>query len=135
LSYKKWTLSAAARAKTGQYVYNNVQAGNAYDNLLNSTGYFSNVNTNITLANFQTPRFFSDFYVQEANFFRIDHITLMRDFTNVFNKIKNISVFATVQNPVLITKYIGVDPELENGIDNNIYPRSRTFLVGVNANF
>lgn len=135
LSYKKWTLSASARAKTGQYVYNNVQAGNTYDNLLNSTGYFSNVNTNITLANFQTPRYFSDFYVQKADFFRIDHITLTRDFANVFNKIKNISVYATIQNPVLVTKYTGIDPELEDGIDNNIYPRSRTILVGVNANF
>ncbi len=135
ISYKKWTLSAAARAKTGQYVYNNVQAGNTYDNLLNSTGYFSNVNTNITLANFQTPRYFSDYYVQKADFFRIDHITLSRDFTNVFNKIRNISLFATVQNPLLVTEYIGIDPELENGIDNNIYPRSRTILVGVNANF
>ncbi|MGK0363585.1 MAG: TonB-linked SusC/RagA family outer membrane protein [Saprospiraceae bacterium] len=135
VTYKQWTLSAAARAKTGQYVYNNVQAGNAYDNLLNSTGYFSNVNTNITLANFQTPRYFSDYFVQKADFFRIDHITLSRNFTNVFNKIKNISVYATVQNPLLVTKYTGIDPELENGIDNSIYPRSRTILVGVNANF
>ena len=135
VTYKKWTLSAAARAKTGQYVYNNAQAGNTYDNLLNSTGYFSNVNTNITLANFQTPRYFSDYFVQKANFFRIDHITLNRDFTNVFNKIKNISVYATVQNPLLVTEYTGIDPELDNGIDNNIYPRSRTILVGVNANF
>ena len=135
VTYKQWTLSAAARAKTGQYVYNNVQSGNVYDNLRNSTGYFSNVNTNITLANFQTPRFFSDYYVQKADFFRIDHITLTRSFDNVFNKIRNISVYATVQNPLLVTKYIGVDPELENGIDNNIYPRSRTILVGVNANF
>ena len=135
LNYKEWTLSAAARAKTGQYVYNNAQSGTVYNNLRNTAGNFSNVNTNISIADFQLPQLFSDYYVQKADFFRIDHITLSRNFANAFNKIRNISVFATVQNPLLVTQYIGIDPELENGIDNNIYPRSRTILLGVNANF
>lgn len=135
LTYKKWSLSAAARAKTGNYVYNDVLAGATYNTLRNNTGFYSNVHKDITLTNFEVRQTFSDYYVQRADFLRIDHITLTRDFADVFNKIKNISVYATVQNPVLVTQYTGVDPEINNGIDNNIYPRSRTFLIGVNANF
>lgn len=41
----------------------------------------------------------------------------------------------TVQNAFVITKYDGIDPEVDGGIDNNIYPRPRTFLVGVNLSF
>ena len=47
----------------------------------------------------------------------------------------NLKVALTVQNPVLITNYEGLDPEIFSGIDNNIYPRSRTFLLGVYAKF
>ena len=42
---------------------------------------------------------------------------------------------AGVQNVLILTKYGGLDPEKFNGIDNNVYPRARTFLIGVNANF
>jgi iron complex outermembrane receptor protein len=41
----------------------------------------------------------------------------------------------TAQNVFTITKYDGVDPEVGNGIDNNMYPRPRTFLVGASFNF
>ena len=59
-------------------------------------------------------------------------------------KIKSISavqtptarVYATVQNPFVITKYDGIDPEISGeGIDNNIYPRPRVFMIGLNLNF
>jgi iron complex outermembrane receptor protein len=44
-------------------------------------------------------------------------------------------VYTTVQNPFILTKYEGLDPEIGNGIDNNFYPRPRTFLLGVSVTF
>ena len=80
----------------------------------------------------QSKLTFSDFFVRDASFFRIDHITLSYNLPNVF---KGLRIYTTVQNPVVITKYDGLDPEIGNGIDNNIYPRPRTFLGGVSVNF
>ena len=41
----------------------------------------------------------------------------------------------TVQNVFTITKYKGLDPEVDGGIDNNFYPRPRVFVLGVNLTF
>jgi iron complex outermembrane receptor protein len=41
----------------------------------------------------------------------------------------------TVQNVAIVTKYSGIDPEIFNGIDNNVYPRPRNFMFGLNLNF
>lgn len=46
-------------------------------------------------------------------------------------------VFGAVQNPFVITKYKGLDPELtyQQGIDGAPYPRPMTFTLGLVANF
>lgn len=44
-------------------------------------------------------------------------------------------IYATAQNPFIITKYEGLDPEVKSGIDSNPYPRAFTFLLGVNLQF
>ena len=40
-------------------------------------------------------------------------------------------LYGAVQNPFVITKYKGLDPEVFSGIDNNVYPRPTTYLLGV----
>jgi len=67
----------------------------------------------------QSSLTFSDHFVTEASFLRLDHITLGYNFSKVF---KGFRIYTTVQNPLVFTKYKGLDPELGNGIDNNIYP-------------
>jgi iron complex outermembrane receptor protein len=42
---------------------------------------------------------------------------------------------ANVQNAFVITKYTGLDPEVNGGIDNQIYPRPRIFAFGLNLDF
>ena len=44
-------------------------------------------------------------------------------------------IYATVQNPFIITKYDGLDPEVQSGIDGSPYPRPLTFLLGLNLQF
>lgn len=135
VTFKELTLSASGRANMGNAVYNNIWANNAVlNNLYHPTNYLSNVHAQVEAIDFQNPQYLSDHFIQDASFFRLDFITLSYDLSKQWEK-GNVRVSATLQNPLLITNYQGVDPEIETGIDNNIYPRSRTFVIGVNAGF
>lgn len=139
LSYKNWDLSFAMRASIGNYVYNNVQSNREawggsemYDN----TGFLKNRINSAGDTNFKEPRRRSSYYVQNASFLRMDNISLGYTFNKLFNEKQTARVYATVQNPFVITKYSGLDPEISGeGIDNNIYPRPRVFMIGLNLNF
>jgi iron complex outermembrane receptor protein len=75
----------------------------------------------------------SDAFVEDASFLRVDHITVGYTFPKL---VKNgVRVYGTVQNPILISGYSGIDPEVFSGIDNVIYPRARTILFGLSVNF
>ena len=129
LNYKNFDFSFTLRANLGNYVYNNVasnstfqRAGDAFRPL--------NLITNSLRANYYTPQYFSDFYVENASFLRMDNLTLGYSVKQLTKA--NIRVYATVQNAFVITKYSGLDPEVSvSGIDNNLYPRARTFVFGV----
>lgn len=73
----------------------------------------------------------SDFFVEKASFLRIDNITLGYS----FNKIVQGRAYITVSNPCVFSAYKGLDPEVGGGIDNNIYPRSMTTVMGVSLQF
>ncbi|MCF8243947.1 MAG: SusC/RagA family TonB-linked outer membrane protein [Saprospiraceae bacterium] len=134
-NYGKFDFSFAGRANFGNFVYNNVQSGSSYAKLYQPTGYLENVNTISSKLDFQNPQYLSDYFVQDASFLRLDHVTVGYNFGSMLEKIDFLKLFATVQNPLLITDYKGIDPEIDSGIDNNFYPRSRTILFGLNARF
>lgn len=128
-------IGVGARANIGNYVYNNIQSDDAnYNRLYNSVGYLTNVEKHITDLDIAVPQYFSDHFIQNASFLRFDHITVGYNFNNL-GLLKTLHVTASVQNPFVISKYEGLDPEVFSGIDGNIYPRSRTYLLGVNASF
>ena len=138
LAYKDWTLAMSAHANVGNYVYNNVGSDGDLLTDLWANGFVNNRYHTAQEHNFATfAQYFSDLYVQDASFLKIDNITLSRNFR--FNGGKavpmNFSVFATVQNVACITGYEGIDPEIFSGIDNNMYPRPRTWILGVKFNF
>ncbi len=131
-NYKKFDLYLSGHAVFGNYVYNNNQSSKAYySNMYYQSGYFNNVPSAITDANFVYPQSYSSYYVQNATFFRMDNINLGYNLGEVVQKLKARISF-TVQNAFFITKYKGVDPEVNGGIDNNIYPRPRVYMLGVN---
>jgi TonB-dependent starch-binding outer membrane protein SusC len=136
VNWKNWDFSFNARANVGNYVYNNVssQYGN-FANLYNSAGYVNNVTADVTKANFENPQYISKFYLHDASFFRLDNISFGYQFNEVIRNTSSLYLNFTVQNAFVITKYKGLDPEVQGGIDNNIFPRPRTFLLGVNLNF
>lgn len=126
----------AGRASIGNYVYNNVQTdGGFLNNLYWSTNYLSNIHRSGVDLNVkdQANLTFSDHFVTKADFLRLDHITIGYNLKKLLGH--GVGVYMTVQNPIVVTKYEGMDPEISNGIDNNIYPRPTTFVIGVNADF
>lgn len=130
--YKKWDLGFNIRASIGNYVYNNVLSTKAvYNDLF--TYSLNNVVENDYY--FEQPRYMSDYYLRNASFVRCDNITLGYTWDNLLNDKLRLRLFGAVQNPFVITKYKGVDPEVFGGIDNSVYPRATTYSLGLVATF
>ena len=140
LTYKNWTLAASGHGSIGNWVYNNV----ASDGEMIADCWTNNFNSNrlnsAAWSNFKQACYLSDYYVRDGSFFKIDNITLGYTFPQLFKSAKldramGLNIFATVQNVATFTKYDGLDPEVYSGIDNNLYPRPRTYVLGVKFNF
>lgn len=133
--YKNWDASFSARANLGNHVYNNVASSNGFYSDMLYNQYIRNAPASIKETNFYNAQFHSDHYVENASFLRMDNITVGYSLNDVFNQVKSLRVSATVQNAFVISDYSGLDPEVFGGIDNNLYPRPRTFVLGLNLNF
>ncbi len=137
LNYKNWDFSFAGRANFGNYVYNNVSSLNGiFARLYRGEGpYLSNITPDALTTGFNNAQYISDYYVQNGSFFKMDFISIGYNFNDLPLINANLRISATVQNAFLITKYQGLDPEIAYGIDNNIYPRPRNFVLGLNLQF
>ena len=129
LSYKKWTLSASLRSSLGNYVYNNVASNTEMKADMWTNNFICNRVATAPYTNFSQAQYKSDYYVQNASFLKLDKVTL------AYNICDWARVNFTAQNLFTITNYDGVDPEVAGGIDNNMYPRSRNFILGASFNF
>ncbi|NCD72112.1 SusC/RagA family TonB-linked outer membrane protein [Mucilaginibacter agri] len=137
VSYKRFDFTFSGRVSLGNYNYNNVAAGSTYRGLYSSLGYLANQtkaadDTKFTNA-LQTV--YSDYYIQNASFFRMDNMNLGYTFPNYLHNKLKLRVTGGVQNVFVITKYKGLDPEIAGGLDNNFFPRARIYQLGLNANF
>jgi iron complex outermembrane receptor protein len=137
IQYKNFDFSMFWRGSEGNYNYNNVSSnfGNSQTALPSNGAYLQNANVDVLETGFGIPQYFSDYYVQDASFLRLDNITLGYTFLNTFGKGTSMRLTGAVQNVLLITDYKGIDPEIDNGIDNNLYPRPRIYTLGLNVNF
>lgn len=138
VKYKNWDFTFAGRANFDNYVYNNVASGATYRSLYSSLEYLSNMSKLADDTKFTTAlnTRFSDYYIENASFFRMDNIALGYTFNKLDNKNRlDLRVGAGVQNAFVITKYNGLDPEISGGIDNNFFPRTRSFFLSVNLDF
>ncbi len=134
-SYKNWSLAAVLRANIGNYVYNQLATGATQANMFNTLGYLANTLTEVQKSGFAYGQQYSDYFIQNASFLKMDNLSLTYDFGRVMNKKANIRVSAICQNVFTVTKYTGIDPEIGNGIDNSLYPRPRVFALNVNLQF
>ena len=139
LTYKNWTLAASGHGSIGNYVYNNVASDGEMLADLWTNSFTSNRLASALWSNFNQACYLSDYYIKDASFFKFDNVTLGYTFPSLF-KDKNdrsfgMNIYATVQNVATITGYEGLDPEVFSGIDNNLYPRPRTYILGIKFNF
>lgn len=143
--YRNWDLGFALRASLGNYVYNDAFASTS--NMSNSeiyvnSKYLVNRPTDVVADNWlssATTSTQTDYWVQNASFLKMDNVTLGYSFANLlkqgsWNGITG-RIYGTVNNVFCLTKYKGLDPEVFNGIDNNLYPRPISFILGLNLNF
>ena len=130
LTYGKFDMSFSLRAWLGNYVYNNVASNlGTFQEIRRGSPY--NLHADVLNTGFLSPQYLSDYYVQNGSFLRMDNITLGYGFQY---RGQSMRVFGTVQNVFTITGYKGVDPTAGFlGIDNNIYPRSRTVTGGLSV--
>jgi len=137
IAYKRFDFSFAGRLSLGNYNYNNVASGSTYRGLYSSLGYLANQTTAASQTQFTvaTTTTQSDYYIQNASFFRMDNMSIGYTFPPyVKNKLK-LRINAGVQNLFVITHTKGLDPEISGGLDNNFFPRARIYQLGLNASF
>ncbi len=140
MTYKKWDFNMSWRASLGNYNYNNVASSNGYLNqsINDSSTPLNNISPSFFTTGFVNQgndRYFSDYYIQNASFIKLDNVSLAYNINEPFGKNTTAKLSLGIQNALTITKYKGLDPEVFGGIDNTIYPRARMYVIGCNVNF
>ena len=141
--YKNWDFSAAFHASIGNYVYYDFLNEKAVLADLNKDNIFRNTTAEAVDLGFwgKTSKATntSDYFVRNASYLKCTNMTLGYSFPALIKagaeKICSGRIFFTVQNPFIISKYKGIDPEVSSGIDSNPYPRPISFQLGLNLNF
>ena len=137
VSFKNWDFGIVLRGNFGNYLFNQNQMNNVFvDGALNSTP-LSNLlsNTYIFTGEKTIAQMKSDYFVQNASFLRCDNITVGYTWPHLCNDNLRVRVYGAVQNPFVITKYKGLDPEVFSGIDNAVYPNPITVTLGAVVTF
>ncbi|MGI9531901.1 SusC/RagA family TonB-linked outer membrane protein [Lutimonas sp.] len=135
MNYKNFDFSFTLRASLGNYAYNNVSSSRGYYGAVYELESLRNVHSSVLETNFDTQQLWSDYYIQDASFLKMDNISLGYTFQDLKEGEVGLRLFTTVQNVFTVTEYDGLDPEIFGGIDNNFYPRPRIFTLGLNVNF
>lgn len=136
VAYKDFSLSFVLRGNFDNYVYNNVLSNNAtFRGLTGTNNFLLNLSPNVLQTGFQNNQYFSDYYVENGSFLRLDNVTLGYNLKGLLGGKSNTQISLIGQNLFVITKYSGLDPEVAGGIDNNLYPRPRILSFGLNVSF
>lgn len=135
-NYKNWDFGIVLRASIGNWLYNANEMNNAFISST-SAAPLSNLLDNVYLWNMtrDTAVRSSDYFVRNASFLCCDNISVGYTWPGLFNDLLRLRLYGAVQNPFVITKYKGLDPEVGSGIDSNVYPRPITFTIGIVAQF
>jgi TonB-linked SusC/RagA family outer membrane protein len=133
------SIGTTLRGSIGNYMYNNVNSNTGTRrNILNPLGTLSNGSADVLKSNMSGDGqqfYLSNYFVENASFLKMDNVYVGYNFGNLFSQKTNFSASFTVQNVFTVTEYKGIDPEISGGIDNNFYPRARTFMLGLSLDF
>ena len=137
VSFKNWDFGIVLRGNFGNYLFNQSQMNNVFmDGATNSLS-ISNLmsDTYIFTGEKNVTAMKSDYFVQNASFVRCDNITVGYTWPHLCNDNLRLRIYGAVQNPFVITKYKGLDPEVFSGIDNSPYPNPITCTLGAVLTF
>lgn len=137
--YKNFDLGFNLRSNLGNYVYNKTAADNStISNAYSGQRFLTNLHETVFETGFTrsltVPQRTSDYFLENASFLKIDNLTFGYSFNKLFTEKLSGRISFSVQNVFTITNYKGLDPECD-GVDNNIWPRPRTYTLGLNLNF
>jgi len=139
LKYKRFDLNFFIRGVFGNKIFNATRA----DLFRPATAMSTNI---LVDAKNELPADgnaykYSTRFIESGNYIRFDNATLGYNVKITSNYVKTLRVYTSVNNLFVITKFKGVDPEVNQGgiapgVDyNNFYPKTRTFLLGVKVSF
>ncbi|MCU7551160.1 TonB-dependent receptor [Chitinophagaceae bacterium LB-8] len=137
--YNNFDLNIFFRGVFGNKIFNATRA----DLFRPSTAQFTNILKDVaaeSVTDVNSYRYSSRF-IEDGSYVRLDNATLGYNFKKFSQYVRTLRVYASVNNAFIITKYNGIDPEVNQGgiapgIDaGNFYPKTRTILFGVNASF
>lgn len=146
VNYKKWSAGFVLRSSLGAYVYNNINSQTGVRNQILGNPVLYNASSNYLVTRFKgsAQQLLSDYYIENASFLRMDNLVVGYSLGAIAHTRARLRLNATVQNVFVITKYSGLDPEIgaggggglgNPGVDNSLYPRPRTYSLGVNLDF
>ena len=135
VSYKNWDFAISGHGSFGNYMYNYVAADQYVQSVYSDQGSYSNILKVTQDTGFQTQQLYSDYFLEDASFFRIDNISLGYTFHKLWNSSSSLRLTFGVQNVAVFTGYSGIDPEIYSGIDREVYPRPRTYSFSASLSF
>lgn len=140
VSFKRWSLTAFFTGVFGNDILNVSRASLSNMSEVGSRNFLRSVRTTEKITDGNSA-IVSDRYLEKGNYIRLQTLSLGYDFGKIGPWINDLRLTATANNVFTITSYDGIDPEISlsgraPGIDNRkTYPRTRTFMLGVNINF
>ena len=141
VSYRNWDFGLNGHGSAGTWVFNDFKSANSTASIDMNVGNLPNQALVVKETGFTAPnsgqQWYSDYFIENASFFRLDDINLGYTFRAIGKWETDIRMALGVQNVFILTGYSGMDPEVisENGIDNTIWPRPRTYSLKLNVNF
>jgi TonB-linked SusC/RagA family outer membrane protein len=138
--YKRFDLNVFFRGVFGNKIFNVSRANLSYTPNATTNNLSSYVTTDDKITDTKN-NFFSNRYIEDGSYIRLDNATLGYDVNAKLKGIKSLRVYVTAENLLTITKYKGIDPEINQGgtapgVDsNNFYPKTRVFMFGLNVEF
>ena len=141
VTYKDWDFGLNGHGSAGTWVFNDFASANSTSSLDLNSGALPNQARLVRRTGFTAPnsgeQWYSDYFLENASFFRLDDLNAGYTFRGIGPWESDIRIGASVQNVFVLTGYTGMDPETvsENGIDNTMWPRPRTWSLRINVNF
>lgn len=141
VTFRNWDFGLNGHGAAGAWVFNDFASANSTSSLDLNSGALPNQARLVKKTGFTEPnsaqQWYSDYFLENASFFRMDDINLGYTFRSIGRWETDIRIAAAVQNVFILTGYSGMDPEVvaETGIDNIMWPRPRTYSLRLNIVF